>query len=237
MRLDFDLNAPPPLFIFSPGTLSCIVHTLVDRSQIIDQRNEFLRNAPFTAEVSVEEALALIAQYREAVKMIRAKENDMKAGLGIFAIEPPANAETASTEVELDLLDQVWSMMANWTKNMDQWKTGKFASMNVPEIETVAADFGKQITKLAKEFKGGTGGNWKVGAARGSKDPSMDPSLMAPRIAPLITHRITPLITPRIAPVIRCSARSRIGSRTSRSSCRSSWIYVTKPCVHATGTS
>ena len=219
----------------------------MDRSQIIDQRNEFLRNAPFTAEVSVEEALALIAQYREAVKMIRAKENDMKAGLGIFAIEPPANAETASTEVELDLLDQVWSMMANWTKNMDQWKTGKFASMNVPEIETVAADFGKQITKLAKEFKGGTGGNWKVGAARGSKDPSMDPSLiritllitprMAPRITPLITPRMAPLITPRIAPVIRCSARSRIGSRTSRSSCRSSWICVTKPCVHATGTS
>ena len=225
------------------------------RSQIIDQRNEFLRNAPFTAEVSVEEALALIAQYREAVKMIRAKENDMKAGLGIFAIEPPANAETASTEVELDLLDQVWSMMANWTKNMDQWKTGKFASMNVPEIETVAADFGKQITKLAKEFKGGTGGNWKVGAARGSKDPSMEPSQIAsPRLLlaaqgpfdgalpdylslPLITPRITPLITPRIAPVIRCSARSRIGSRTSRSSCRSSWIYVTKPCVHATGTS
>ena len=182
MRLDFDLTAPPR-FIFSPGTLSCIVHTLVDRSQIIDQRNEFLRNAPFTAEVSVEEALALIAQYREAVKMIRAKENDMKAGLGIFAIEPPANAETASTEVELDLLDQVWSMMANWTKNMDQWKTGKFASMNVPEIETVAADFGKQITKLAKEFKGGTGGNWKVGAARGSKDPSMEPSQIAsPRL-------------------------------------------------------
>ena len=221
---------PPPLHLLTGNAL-------VYRSQIIDQRNEFLRNAPFTAEVSVEEALALIAQYREAVKMIRAKENDMKAGLGIFAIEPPANAETASTEVELDLLDQVWSMMANWTKNMDQWKTGKFASMNVPEIETVAADFGKQITKLAKEFKGGTGGNWKVGAARGSKDPSMDPSLMAPRIAPLITHRITPLITPRIAPVIRCSARSRIGSRTSRSSCRSSWICVTKPCVHATGTS
>ena len=139
------------------------IHTLVYHSQIIDQRNEFLRNAPFTAEVSVEEALALIAQYRESVKMIRTKENDMKAGLGIFAIDPPANAETASTEVELDLLDQVWSMMANWTKNMDQWKTGKFASMNVPEIETVAADFGKQITKLAKEFKGGTGGNWKVG--------------------------------------------------------------------------
>ena len=110
-----------------------------------------------------EKALALIAQYRESVKTIRTKENDMKAGLGIFAIDPPVNAETASTEFELDFLDQVWSMMANWTKNMDQWKTGKFASMNVPEIETVAADFGKQITKLAKEFKGGTGGNWKVG--------------------------------------------------------------------------
>ena len=37
---------------------------------------------------------------------VRGKEKDMQAGLGIFAIEPPANKETAQTEKDLDLLQQ-----------------------------------------------------------------------------------------------------------------------------------
>ena len=131
-------------------------------THIADMRNEFLRNAPITAEPTIEQAKALIAQYREAVANVRTKENDMKAGLDIFSLEPPANKETLSTERDLDMLDQVWAMMEEWQGNMDTWKFGKFKEMNVDEIDATAADFQKRIARLAKEFKGQEGGNWKV---------------------------------------------------------------------------
>ena len=39
---------------------------------------------------------------------MRTREGEMAGGLQIFSIDPPDNKETASTEKELELLEQVW---------------------------------------------------------------------------------------------------------------------------------
>ena len=70
-------------------------------------RTDFLRNAPFDADAPPAKARELISEYRSLAAAVRTRELEMAGGLSIFGIEPPANKETAQTEKELDLLDQV----------------------------------------------------------------------------------------------------------------------------------
>ena len=131
-------------------------------------RSDFLRNAPFDAEASVERARELLAEYRDQVAQVRERESGMKNGLEIFAIEQPANKETVDTERNLDLLETIWDMMEEWHQAMEGWKYGKFAELDVATIENAAGAFQKRIMKLAKEFKGSQ--PWKGERARGRPD-------------------------------------------------------------------
>ena len=100
-------------------------------------------------------------EYKAAVGTVRQREADMRAGLDIFNIEPPANQETADTERNLELLATIWGEIEDWNTNMDGWKYGAFATMDVNAIENTAGTFNKRILKLYKEFKG-TNQPWKV---------------------------------------------------------------------------
>ena len=133
-------------------------------NQTANMRSEFLRNAPFTDECSVEKAFALIAEYKGHVEVVRKKEADMKAGLDIFAIDPPENKETATTDKNIEMLEVIWGMMQEWQGNMDSWKDGQFATMDVAGIESTAGAFQKRIIKVQKDIKatGAPGNQYKV---------------------------------------------------------------------------
>ena len=85
-----------------------LLQSLTDfNSQVAATRQEFLRNAPFDADYSSEKAKSLIAEYKGQVAAVRTRETEMRAGLDIFAIEPPVNKETGQTEKDIELLEQV----------------------------------------------------------------------------------------------------------------------------------
>ena len=60
-------------------------------NNVANMRSEFLRNAPFTADVPSANAYELISEFKAQCAAVRSKETDMRAGLDIFSIEPPAN--------------------------------------------------------------------------------------------------------------------------------------------------
>lgn len=117
-------------------------------------RQDFERNGPFADGFSAGRAVELISEYEAQVASLRAKEAQMLPGLGIFDIEPPANKETAQTERELELLKQVWEMRREWDESWNQWKFGKFASIEISSMEGSAAAFSRRIYKQQKEVKG-----------------------------------------------------------------------------------
>ena len=80
-------------------------------------------------------ARELIAEYTRARRGDAHRGDRDGGGLEIFAIEPPANKETAQTEKDLELLDDLWTMLEEWNANMDEWKFGKFKDMDVNAIE------------------------------------------------------------------------------------------------------
>lgn len=54
---------------------------------------------------------------------------------------------------ELDALQQVWEITRDWEENWNQWKTGRFLTLQTEAMETTAHGLFRRLTRLAKEYK------------------------------------------------------------------------------------
>lgn len=56
---------------------------------------------------------------------------EIKAGMDIFSIAQPPYKELVQLERDLDLLDKMWSLMAEWEATYGAWKDGLFKELKV----------------------------------------------------------------------------------------------------------
>lgn len=54
---------------------------------------------------------------------------------------------------ELDALQQVWEITRDWEENWNQWKTGRFLTLQTEAMETMAHGLFRRLTRLSKEYK------------------------------------------------------------------------------------
>lgn len=54
---------------------------------------------------------------------------------------------------ELDALQQVWEITRDWEENWNQWKVGRFLTLQTEAMETMAHGLFRRLTRLAKEYK------------------------------------------------------------------------------------
>uniref|UniRef100_A0A8C5V6J6 Dynein axonemal heavy chain 2 n=1 Tax=Microcebus murinus TaxID=30608 RepID=A0A8C5V6J6_MICMU len=120
---------------------------------------DFESKGPFTSTVGYMSALDQIAQVRAMLMAMREEENSLRSNLGIFKIEQPASKDLQNLEKELDALQQVWEITRDWEENWNQWKTGRFLTLQTEAMETMAHGLFRRLTKLAKEYKDR---NWDI---------------------------------------------------------------------------
>jgi dynein heavy chain len=80
--------------------------------------------------------------------------------MDIFAIPQPPYKELIFIEREMDLLDKLWSLVAEWTSTYAGWKDGKFRDLAVENMEEVAARLSKAVVKLGRDIKGWPAWGW-----------------------------------------------------------------------------
>lgn len=56
---------------------------------------------------------------------------EIKSGMDIFNIPQPQYKDLAAMEKDLDLLDRIWSLKAEWEQLYGSWKDGSFADIKV----------------------------------------------------------------------------------------------------------
>uniref|UniRef100_A0A8B9XJL0 Dynein axonemal heavy chain 2 n=1 Tax=Bos mutus grunniens TaxID=30521 RepID=A0A8B9XJL0_BOSMU len=120
---------------------------------------EFEGKGPFTSNVGHQAALEQIAHVRAMLNAMREEENLLRANLGIFKIEQPASKDLQNLEKELDALQQVWEITRDWEENWNQWKVGRFLTLQTEAMETMAHGLFRRLTRLAKEYKDR---NWEI---------------------------------------------------------------------------
>ena len=122
--------------------------------EVAETRETFQTVAPFTNEgFDVESAKAFIAKEKEALVARRKSGADIKKGMDIFAMAQPPYKEMSDTEKELDLMENLWGIVAEWEGNYNSWKGGLFREILVEGMETTAVTISKKIVKIGRDIR------------------------------------------------------------------------------------
>ena len=114
---------------------------------------DFKTTGPFSANLSSEEALAQCAKFREQLAQFKEQEAMIRKGLNMFKMDFPPSKDIAAMEKELEQIELVWQLTADWEKYWGQWKTGRFADLQTKQMENISSDLFKKLHKLSRELK------------------------------------------------------------------------------------
>ncbi len=112
---------------------------------------------PFSADKTPQQALALIEAYNQKIAKARETEAGLTTGLAIFGIVPTEHKDLQATAKDLDLLTKIWNVTIEWESHWEGWKQGKFSDLDVEDMENIAGQYTKQVSKLGREIK-----RWRV---------------------------------------------------------------------------
>ena len=113
----------------------------------------FIREGPFTNQVTTDQALESIEQFKQECKDLRGKEEQLKRGLSIFKIGCEPNKELTELEEDLELLEAIWKVANEWVKLWNGWKVTVFDEIETDSMEQTAQGCFKKLMKLAREAK------------------------------------------------------------------------------------
>jgi dynein heavy chain len=125
-------------------------------NNVVQLRENAMKAMPYAADVGVDKALQILDDYKQKVANARQQETDLKPGLEIFNMKAPDPKEVRDTEKDLDLLSKIWGEQLAWNQAWEEWKFGKFSSLNIEDMELSAAQFNKRVAKLGREIKSWT---------------------------------------------------------------------------------
>ena len=123
-------------------------------------RDGFMRDGPFTSNNSPTEALEQIAAFRLNCDELRVTESSIKRGLGIFKIEQTESKDLTELEEDLNLLESIWNVAAEWEELWNEWKVTTFAEIQTDTMEFTAQGCFKKLAKLQREAKDKD--NWTI---------------------------------------------------------------------------
>eukprot|EP01116_Phalansterium_solitarium_P023771 TRINITY_DN849_c1_g1_i4.p1 TRINITY_DN849_c1_g1~~TRINITY_DN849_c1_g1_i4.p1 ORF type:complete len:3887 (-),score=1955.58 TRINITY_DN849_c1_g1_i4:123-11783(-) len=116
-------------------------------------RDDWLKSQPTSSEFSAAKAYSAIDDYRKQLEGLVEKEQKLKEGLAIFAIDPPSYKELSQTAKDLDAIEQLWRLKDDWETTWNKWKTVPFTQLNTKDMEEDASIYQKRVAKLGKELK------------------------------------------------------------------------------------
>ena len=156
---------------------------MVDK--LVSDADEFEARFAATAPKSVADAVthgaldaanAALAAFDASAASLRAREAEVRTGLGVFGTPLPRLEPIGRVEAETRNLRALWDLITQWLAEYDVWSLGKFRDLKVEEMETSAQTINKNVVKLGKKVLGdadasaGGGGGVEWGAWRSLKD-------------------------------------------------------------------
>ena len=153
---------------------------MVDK--LVSDADEFVTTFAATAPKSVADAVthgaldaarAALVSFDASATSLRAREAEVRKGLGIFGTAPPRLGSIGRVETEMQNLRALWDLIAQWLSEYDVWSLSKFRDLRVEEMEMSAQTINKNVVKLGKKVLGDadtSAGGVEWGAWRSLKD-------------------------------------------------------------------
>lgn len=87
------------------------------------------------------------------------KENQLTSDLATFKINIPDNLDLKKLDMELNVLEEVWSLAKEWEDAWFTYKTGNFWNIKTDDMENFAANLFRRVNRLSKQLKDR---NWEI---------------------------------------------------------------------------
>lgn len=117
-----------------------------------DNRDRFMKEAPFNSNFTVENAFSTLDKYRQNVKELRKAEDDKKFGVELFKINYSPNADLEYVEKEIKNLEEVWNLKNDWDNQWKEFSLIKFVGADLDKLEDDSDEFQKTIKSYSKEL-------------------------------------------------------------------------------------
>ena len=117
-----------------------------------DNRDRFMKEAPFTSSFTIESAFSTLDRYRQNVKELRKAEEDKRFGVELFHINYSPNSDLEYVEKEIKNLEEVWKQKTEWDNQWNEFSAIKFNEADLDKLEDDADEFQKTIKSYSKEL-------------------------------------------------------------------------------------
>jgi dynein heavy chain len=113
----------------------------------LEMLNSDIKNrAPFSdSGVTVQEAIAVIKDFRDQLQTAMDTQSNLNKGLAIFEVEPMSRKEIGSMTKELEMLEATWNYFSDWEI---LWKS--LSAQPICEIDVTAAS--ANVSSMLKNF-------------------------------------------------------------------------------------
>jgi dynein heavy chain len=116
-------------------------------------KKDFTTKGPYSADLTVKQAKAIISEYTNKVNMRKAEETKLRSGMRIFELDAPPYKEINEVAKDIDTLTKIWDLKKEWEDKWDEWKFGPFDSLDVPVMEQQAVDILKRNQNMGRDAR------------------------------------------------------------------------------------
>eukprot|EP01138_Halocafeteria_seosinensis_P001392 gb/GECG01001428.1/.p1 GENE.gb/GECG01001428.1/~~gb/GECG01001428.1/.p1 ORF type:complete len:4689 (+),score=693.48 gb/GECG01001428.1/:1-14067(+) len=117
-------------------------------SRIQELKGEAEQALPFGSHYTPAEAKSILADWSVRVSQLREREESLAPGLQVFEIPYTTPQELLEIEGQIDKLEQIWDLMANWESSWEAWKKTPFSEIDPESLGQEAAKYKQKVGKL-----------------------------------------------------------------------------------------
>lgn len=129
------------------------------KKSVSELMTDFKTKGPFTSSTTPEEALSQIEEMKQRLAKLKLEEQELRRGLGIFRIDHPLSKDIVNLEKDIEVLEGIWGMAAEWNQMFDKWKLTTFGNLETQVMEDYAQAQFKKLHKLSKDYREK---NWEI---------------------------------------------------------------------------
>jgi dynein heavy chain, axonemal len=120
-------------------------------------KEQFNNQGPFLYSLGVDLAMKSIQEFRMALNSALTQEMTVKKGLQVFKIEHVPSKDYEIFSNDLELLDQVWTIVQEWLECFEAWSAIQFLELDVNGIDETVLIFERRILQVGDNAQ-----NWNV---------------------------------------------------------------------------
>ena len=123
-------------------------------AELVRVRREYKENAPFAADIAVNEAYDLIAEYHEALNALEERAAKLTDLEKVFELNVSKHRQIKKCRAENRLLKVVWDMGAVIKHQAEDWKKTRWNAIDTDELLVETKKLQKSLLQLPSETQG-----------------------------------------------------------------------------------